>query len=305
VAKLFALRGLSALCVICLALSAPLARAGVFSATATAGPPPTGTECGYGYYSDGGSGFTSASIGPISCLYVNPFFGGSISSTASASGSWVTGDFSASAGVGANPVGNSITATGTDAFYVAGLVRLPSGMVSAPITFGVTGLSGVVGGGPAVPPTGAGGFSSGDIITLTMSAGGSSGTSGTSEACLMDQLNSTGCPGGGFGLGFGPGALAPITLTVYDGDYLQLNLSVEAIANVASYITPMLANAGITVDPLYLTLPAGATFDSGITGFLSGTLPPPPSVPEPASLSLLAMGLSALVVVRRRKRETA
>jgi PEP-CTERM motif len=297
-----ALLGLSALCVTCLLAGAPLARAGSFSATATAGPPTTGTQCGFGDTSAGGSGFTSASTGPISCVYVNPFFGGSISSEASASGSWVTGDFSASAVVAANPVGNSIDATGAVTFYDAGLVTLPSGMDSAPITFGVTGLSGVVGGGPSVPPVGAGGFSSGDIITLNMIAGGSTGTSGTSVACLMDQLISSDCPNGGMGFGLGPGTLAPITLIVHNGDYLQLNVSVESTANVAAYITSMAANAGITVDPLYLTLPDGVMFDSGITDFLSGSpAGPGSSVPEPATLALLATAFAGIGLARRRK----
>jgi len=229
--------------------------------------------------------------------------GGSIGSQASASGSWVTGDFSASALAGAITGlghGSSITSTGTVTLYDAGLVTLPSGMTSAMITLGVTGLSGTVGGGPIGPP-GTGGFSSGDIITLSMIAGGSGGTSGKSVACLMDNLYSSQCPNGGFGFGFGPGALKPITLLVHNGDYLQLSVSVASTAFVAAYVAPEGARAVITVDPLYLMLPDGVTFDSGITDFLSGPSSPP-SAPEPATLVLLAMGFAALAVVRRHRR---
>jgi hypothetical protein len=114
----------------------------------------------------------------------------------------------------------------------------------------------------------------------------------------MDQLVSSVCPNGGQGFGLGPGALAPITLTVHNGDFLQLNVSVESIANVGAFITSMGANAGITVDPLFLTLPAGATFDSGITDFLSG---PPASTPEPSSVLLFGTGLLALYLILRRQ----
>jgi|HubBroStandDraft_6_1064221.scaffolds.fasta_scaffold264458_2 hypothetical protein len=286
--------GLSALCIICLVLGSPLARANVVSATASAGPTEVG--CGYGSTSNGGSGFASASTGPVSCAYLNPFFGGTISSTASASGSWVTGDFSTSAVAAANPVGNSIDAIGENVFYDAGLVTLPPGMVSAQITFGVTGLSGFASAGPAAP---SGGASAANIIMLSMTAGGSSGTSGTSEACLNVNAYVTGCPGGGFGLGFGPGALAPITLTVYNGDYLQLNVTVESTAFANAYVAPEGANASINVDPLYLDLPTGATFDSGVTGFLSGA--PPTAVPEPSSLLMLGTGLLGLMGAARRK----
>jgi hypothetical protein len=280
-----------ALCIIGLVLSAPLARAGTFSATASAGP--TDPECAYNIDSFGGSGFESASTGPISCAYLNPNFGGTISSTASASGSWVTGGFATSAVAAANPgnnAGNSITATGSDTFTVNGVITLPSGMASALITFGLTGLSGNVGAGPAST---LGGASAGDKIELDMSAGGSTGTSGTSVACLTQGLYISGCPGGGFGLGL---VLAPITLTVNDGDDLQLTVSVQSTAFANAYVAPEDASAAITVDPLYLTLPAGAAFDSGITGFLA---------PEPgASLGDVAAGLGlGLVAAVGRRRE--
>jgi hypothetical protein len=295
-----ALPGLSALCVICLVLSAPLARGGTFSATAGTNFPDT-LGCFATGVSDGGSGFTSASVGPIPCAGPPPpFGGGTFSGTASASGSWVTGDFSASAVAAANPTGGFISADGKDTFYDAGLVTLPSGMTSALITFGVTGLTGGVGGGPTPSsPTGEGGFASEVVITLNMSAGGSSGTSGTSEACLFVAAVPGICPGGGAPLAdFGPGSLAPITLTVHDGDYVQLSISVEAVATASAFIAPESANSSINVDPLFLTLPAGATFDSGITGFLSGE--PPALTPEPSSVLLFATALLGLCALRRQ-----
>jgi hypothetical protein len=118
----------------------------------------------------------------------------------------------------------------------------------------------------------------------------------------MDNLVSSLCPNGDRGFGFGPGALAPITLLVHDGDTLQLNVFIESSANVSSFIAPMLANAGMTVDPLYLMLPDGVTFDSGIAGFLS-VVPAP--VSEPSSLALFVSGVGALIAVRRRKHHHA
>jgi hypothetical protein len=81
-----------------------------------------------------------------------------------------------------------------------------------------------------------------------------------------------------------------------------LNVSVESTANVAAYITSMGANAGITVDPLYLTLPDGVMFDSGISGFLSGSpAGPGSSIPEPATLALLAIAFAGIGVAKRRR----
>jgi hypothetical protein len=85
-------------------------------------------------------------------------------------------------------------------------------------------------------------------------------------------------------------------LTVNDGDTLQLSVSIEAIAAANARFAGEGGNAGIMVDPLFLTLPPGATFDSGITGFLSGA----PSVPEPSSALLVVAGLVALRILRRR-----
>ncbi len=291
-----ALAGLCAACLACALLGSPSARAGTSSATASVAFPLT-----YGCFSlgtvVGGSGFTSASTGPISCAGSSPSSGATYSGVASASGSWVTGDFSASAVVGGNPVGGFISASATNTFYVAGLVTLPPAMTSAAVTAGVTGLSGVVGGGPMPSSlTGEGGFGSDVVMTLKMAAGGSGGTSGSSEACLALPFGF--CPDGTPALAvFGPGALAPITLTVHNGDYLQLSVTVQAQASANGIVAPEAANAGIAVDPLHLTLPPGATFDSGVPEFLSG---PVPSVPEPGSSFLFAAGLLGLFVLRRR-----
>jgi hypothetical protein len=70
--------GVSALCVLCLVLSAPVARASSFSATALAGPvDSTGNGC-LTQVGDGGTGFSSASVGPTMCQ-ANTFLGGVVS----------------------------------------------------------------------------------------------------------------------------------------------------------------------------------------------------------------------------------
>ena len=288
-----ALLGPSALCVICLVLIAPMASAQSFSATASAGP--VGIEC-FKAYAVGGSGFTSANTGTVSCADETPY-GGTASSTASASGDWVSGGFSTSAVAAANPgsggTGSSIDATGADTFTDNGVITLAHGITSAGITFGVTGLSGAVFAGPAAP---SGGASAANIAMLEMIAGG--GTPVTSEVCLNENAYVTGCPGGGFGSGFG--TPPSVTMTVTNGESLQLELTAESTGFANAYVAPESASAGITVDPLYLDLPADVTFDSGITGFLSG--PPPAPVPVPGTLALLATGLLGLAWTVKRKR---
>jgi hypothetical protein len=168
-----------------------------------------------------------------------------------------------------------------------------SGLISGSgtATFGLTGLSGTVSAGPAAP---LGGASAANIIMLEMIAGG--GAPVTSEACLNAIAYVSSCPGGGFGLGLG--TLPSVTLTVSSGEELQLNAYVESTAFANAYVGPESASAGITVDPLYLRLTNGATFDSGVTGFLSA----PTSVPEPGSTLLLMSGLSGLIWATGRRR---
>ena len=278
----------------CLLLGTSPAHAAFFSTVASAGP--VGFTC-TGADVFGGNGISSANVGPSQCASQGAF-GATISSTASASGSWVTGDLSASTEAAGDPgsMGNgaSISSTASVTLVDEGLVSLRPGIDSRTITFGATGLTGLVGGGPAAP---IGGFSSGNIISLEIDAGGASATS---VACLMDNLYSSVCPNGGFGFGFGPGALAPVSILVHDGDTLRLNVILQSAANVEAYIAPTGASASVTVDPLYLMLPDGVTFESGIDGFLSVV----PVVPEPSPPALLGVGLVALALARRRLQAT-
>src|SRR5580658_9570153 len=202
--------------------SATVAHAGSVSAAAYAGP--TGVECSTSSTSTGGSGSSSATIGPIDCSAVAPT-GNTLNSVSSASGSWVTGDFAASTSVGAGsvPAGNgpSIQGIGEDVFQVIGSATLY--------------------------------FSSDDMITLGVNAGGSGEV--TSVACLTDNAFASNCPASGLGIQGSLATLAPITVTVTNGETLELDVSVEADGYAAGYSTSA-ANANINVDPLYLTLPA-------------------------------------------------
>ena len=264
-------------------LGATLASSGSFSAAAAAGP--VGPGCSTGSTGVGGSGFATADTGPVPCSTFAPF-GNLLTSLSSASGSWITGDFFASTQASAlsdiGGHGPSINGLAGDALTDVGIVTLPMGMSSGVVTLGVTGLTGSA--------TGQNNFSSGVMIELEMIGGGSDTV--TSVACLGDNLFfGSPCPGSGFGLGLG--TLAPIVLTVTNGELLEVDVTVQTTAYAAAYVTSD-ASANISVDPLYLTLPDGATFDSGITDFLSG--PAPPSIPEPGSMLLLGAGLLGLCV---------
>lgn len=112
---------------------------------------------------------------------------------------------------------------------------------------------------------------------------------------LGGTVDYTGCVGNLTGSTCsGLDASPSITGTVYNGESLDLMVEVGASAYAFSGGS---ASATITVDPLYLDLPAGVTFSSYTTvpGFLGG----PASTPEPSSFLLLGTGLLGLCVLRR------
>jgi len=271
------LLGLSGLWIICLVLGAPMARAD--SVSALAGAATVGgyyNQCAKDTVSVGGAGFVSASTGIIPCTDI---FGDTTSD--SASGSWLTGDLSATgsvstaidSGFGAMPGGN---VTLED----IGTITLPVGMSSATVTFGATGVSATA----SAPTPISGGGQAGAGITLSMLDGA------VAYSGCIGNLTGSNCSG--------LDASPSISGTVYNGESLELMVQVGATAYAFSGGT---GAASITVDPLYLDLPAGVTFSSYTTvpGFLGGQATP---IPEPSSLLLLGTGLLGLAVLFRRKR---
>jgi PEP-CTERM motif len=265
--KFWALHGFSALCVTCILLGAPWARADNVTATVQ-------------MIGLNGCGVTTtltdpatASVGPLTCngttLQV-------FSDTGSASGSWVTGTASISISASQGPRGLVLTPQAVVDLNSTGAVSLAPGMNTAQVTFGANSITAAANG--SGPGTGAQASAVLDMTLTDLTTGASAFTG----ACI-------GTPPPTPCLAV-PSTLPPLTLTVSNNDMLQLSVHMIAQANVCCDNTS--ASASVAIDPLFLDLPAGVTYDSGIPGFLTGTAPVP--TPEPSSSLLLLLGLAAL-----------
>ena len=244
----------------------------------------------------GGAGFATANVAPPSCT-TTPVSGVTATASGAAAGSWISGDLSASAGaIEGSSSSALLIVDGVASGDAMGVITLPAGVTSALVTFGVSG-NGAGTSGTVNNIGGTSAISTLDELSIDM-VDETVGSSGASIACLTLNTSNPACPNGGVGSGFGPGSLPLITLTVFSGNVLKLSVSASVTSTVDPNNGGGNTNGEITVDPLVLELPVGATFDSGITNFLSGPNRTPGSVPEPGSVLLVATGLLGLYVLR-------
>jgi PEP-CTERM motif len=260
----------------------PMAHAGTYSAFATV----IGTGPGCNLSTGGGGyGAASANVPSTPCTYEDPA-GDVVQDSVAASGSWVTGDFSVfgetnTAPNGASNPSNQVQAS--DTFSDSGVITLPKGMTTASVTFGVTGLSGTAAGTASGTAKALGAYATADQIELQINGV-------ASLACDNAVSINSPCSANQLALGFGKGALPPITVTVTNGETLSLEVSLEVSAYAFGFAK---AQGSIVVDPLYLTLSPGVTFDSGVPNFLSGAAAPA-AVPEPSIWAMMLVGFAGL-----------
>jgi hypothetical protein len=265
--------GFFILCVTCIILSAPLARAdGVTAKVQIVGP----AGCGG---TTSGSDPASVNLGTVTCSGT----GGSFSNSASAAGSWVTGDVSASASASYTSGGVVPSSVGVVDLVSSGPVSLAPGMASGQVTFGVNGITAVATG------SGAGtGANASAVIDLTFK------DLTTGASMFTGACDSTPPPTPCLAV---PSTLPPLILTVSNGDMIELDVHVIANAFLSALGTS--SSSSLTIDPLFLDLPDGARYESGIAGFLGG---PTTTAPEPSSVLLLMSGLTALLGAARSRK---
>ena len=137
---------------------------------------------------------------------------------------------------------------------------------------------------------------SGSSYKADINLASSLGTVGTTAVYTSDTIDVTGSVtlGGALVLNFVNAPQRAINKTVV----LILNDSTEAISNTFSSITPVSVNGGIVDYQIFYNYDAASgAFGSGNDVAITFT-----SVPEPASLSMLAIGSAALLGRRRRSR---